>query len=114
MTRGPGHTLDSAQGAWAGWPGPGAPPLQLLDALGHAGAAPGHDLLLRLLVAVQEVRRGRGQELHAAPGRGLALTGAPVTLLADHRGRPPGGRGGLSCRHLATAPPQQRAASINT
>lgn len=84
--------------------------LHLLDALGHTGTPLGHNLRillgsLVLLVTVKEVRRGRGEELHAAARRGgVALP--RLRVLAAHRARgPPGGRGGLAA-HLAAAPPQ--------
>ena len=92
--------------------------LHLLDALRHAGTSLGHDLRvvppgLLLLVAVEEVWRGRGEELHAAARRGgVALP--RLRVLAAHRARgPPGGRGGLAA-HLAAAPPQQSATPIHT
>ena len=87
--------------------------LHLLDALGHTGTPLGHNLrillgALVLLIAVQQVGRGRGEELHAAPGRGgVAVAGPPLSLvLADDTGCPPGGWGRLAAAHLAAAPPQ--------
>ena len=87
--------------------------LHLLDTLGHTGTPLGHNLRillgsLVLLVTVKEVGRGRGEELHAAPGRGrVAVAGPALSLvLADHAGCPPGGWGRLAAAHLAAAPSQ--------
>ena len=114
------HALHAPQraGAAGGGARAEARALQLLDAVRHARPAPRHHGLLRaaavrLLVAVEEVRRGRGEELHAAARRGgVALP--RLRVLAAHRARcPPGGRGRLAA-HLAAAPPQQSATPIHT
>ena len=114
------HALHAPQraGAAGGGARAEARALQLLDAVRHARPAPRHHGLLRaaavrLLVAVEEVWRGRGEELHAAARRGgVALP--RLRVLAAHRARgPPGGRGGLAA-HLAAAPPQQSATPIHT
>ena len=81
--------------------------LHLLDTLRHTGTPLGHNLrillgALVLLVTVKEVRRGRGEELHAAPGRGVVALA--LLLLADHARSPPSRRSRSPPRHLTAAP----------
>ena len=93
------HALDSPQSAGTGM---SLTSLELLDALRNTQTAASH--LLALLVTVQEVRRGRGQELHAAPGRGVVALG--LLLLADDARGPPGWRSrSPPATDLAAAPP---------